>query len=84
VLHGEKDELIPSGQARAFCAALREAGAATVSHAELTNAHHAFDITPTVRSRLAAKAVADFRGVVYGRRANSLLDSSPLSATPAS
>lgn len=84
VLHGEKDELIPSGQARAFCAALREAGAATVAHAELTNAHHAFDITPTVRSGLAADAVADFLGVVYGRRAGSLTDSLPLPATSAS
>src|SRR5208283_4066259 len=84
VLHGEKDELVPSGQARAFTAALREAGAATVSYAELVNAHHAFDITPTVRSRLAANAVADFLGVIYGRRANSLLASAPLSATSAS
>ena len=84
VLHGEKDELVPSGQSRAFCAALREAGAATVGYAELANAYHAFDITPTVRSRLAASAVADFLGVVYGRRAGSLTDSSPLSATSAS
>ena len=84
VLHGEKDELVPSGQARAFTAALREAGAASVSYAELANAHHAFDITPTVRSRLAANAVADFLGVIYGRRASSLLGSSPLSATSAS
>jgi acetyl esterase/lipase len=84
VLHGEKDELVPSGQARAFCAALREAGAATVAYAELANAHHAFDITPTVRSRLVADAVADFLGVVYGRRAGSLTDSLPLSATSAS
>ncbi|BBY38281.1 carboxylesterase LipQ [Mycobacterium mantenii] len=84
VLHGEKDELVPSGQARAFCSALRAAGAATVAHAELGNAHHAFDITPTVRSRLAADAVADFLGVVYGRRVSSLLDSLPLSATSAS
>ena len=84
VLHGEKDELVPSGQARAFCAALREAGAATVAYAELANAHHAFDITPTVRSRLTAGAVSDFLGVVYGRRAASLTDSLPLSATSAS
>src|SRR5246127_2339822 len=84
VLHGEKDELVPSGQARAFCAALREAGAASVAYAELANAHHAFDITPTVRSRLAADAVADFLGVVYGRRAGSLIDSFSLSATSAS
>jgi hypothetical protein len=55
-----------------------------VAHAELGNAHHAFDITPTVRSRLAADAVADFLGVVYGRRVSSFLDSLPLSATSAS
>jgi acetyl esterase/lipase len=84
LLHGEKDELVPSGQARAFCAALRGAGASWVAHAELGNAHHAFDITPTVRSQLAAEAVADFLGVVYGRRVTSLLDSLPLSATSAS
>lgn len=84
VLHGEKDELVPSGQARVFCAALRAAGARTVAHAELANAHHAFDITPTVRSRLAADAVADFLGVVYGRRVSSLLDSFPLPVTSAS
>jgi len=84
VLHGEKDELVPCRQARAFCASLREAGAATVSHAELENAHHAFDITPTVRSGLAADAVADFLGVVYGRRASSRMGSLPLSATSAS
>ena len=84
VLHGEKDELVPCRQARAFSAALREAGAATVSHAELENAHHAFDITPTVRSGLAADAVADFLGVVYGRRASSRMGSLQLSATSAS
>jgi acetyl esterase/lipase len=84
VLHGEKDELVPCGQAREFCAALRAAGAPTVAYAELANAHHAFDITPTVRSRLAAHAVSDFLGVVYGRRTSSLLDSLPLSATSAS
>jgi hypothetical protein len=55
-----------------------------VSHAELENAHHAFDITPTVRSGLAADAVADFLGVVYGRRASSRMGSLPLSATSAS
>jgi len=84
VLHGEKDEVVPCGQARSFCAALRAAGAPTVGYAELANAHHAFDITPTLRSRLAADAVADFFGVVYGRRSSSLLDSLPLAVTSAS
>lgn len=67
VLHGESDALIPAAQAQTFCAALREAGARTVCYAELPNAHHAFDMVGTVRSRLAADAVADFLGVVYGR-----------------
>ena len=83
ILHGEKDELVPAGQSRVFHAALRAAGATTVGYAELANAFHAFDITPTVRSRLAADAVADFLGVVYGRRAGSLTRSLPLSATSA-
>jgi acetyl esterase/lipase len=80
VLHGEKDELVPCSQARTFCAALRDAGAPTVAYAELANAHHAFDILSTVRSRLAANAVADFLGIVYGQRESSLIDSWPLSA----
>ena len=67
VLHGKNDSLIPSAQARVFCAALREAGASTVCYAELANAHHAFDMVATVRSLLAADAVADFLAVVYGR-----------------
>jgi acetyl esterase/lipase len=67
VLHGENDAVIPSTQARTFCAALRTAGAGTVCYAELANAHHAFDAVGTVRSQLAADAVGDFLGVVYGR-----------------
>src|SRR3984885_6616314 len=74
VLHGEKDELVRCTQARTFCAAMRDAGAPTVAYAELANAPHAFDILSTVRSRLAANAVADFLGIVYGRRESSLID----------
>jgi acetyl esterase/lipase len=71
VLHGENDSVIPTVQARAFCGALRDAGAHTVGYAELPNAHHAFDLFATVRSRLAADAVADFLGVVYGQHLRS-------------
>jgi acetyl esterase/lipase len=71
VLHGESDSVIPTVQARDFCGALREAGAPTVGYAELPNAHHAFDLFATVRSRLAADAVADFLGVVHGQHARS-------------
>jgi acetyl esterase/lipase len=84
VLHGENDSVIPSVQAQAFCAALRDAGAPTVCYAELPNAHHAFDIFATVRSQLAADAVADFLGVVYGRYLRSRSTVSRRRATPAS
>jgi acetyl esterase/lipase len=84
VLHGENDAVIPSTQARAFCTALREAGAPTVGYAELPNAHHAFDTVATVRSQLAADAVAEFLGVVYGRYVGSAVGSRRAPATPAS
>src|SRR6202012_6187325 len=84
VLHGENDSVIPSVQAQAFCAALREAGAPTVCHAELPNAHHSFDMFATVRSRLAADAVADFFGGGYGRYLRSRSAASRRRATAAS
>jgi acetyl esterase/lipase len=84
VLHGESDSVIPSVQAQAFCGALRDAGAPTVCYAELPNAHHAFDMFATVRSRLAADAVADFLGVVYGRYLRSRSTVLRKRATPAS
>jgi acetyl esterase/lipase len=84
VLHGENDSVIPSVQAQAFCAALRKTGASTVCYAELPNAHHAFDMFATLRSRLAADAVADFFGVVYGRYLRSRSAFLRRRATPAS
>jgi acetyl esterase/lipase len=68
VLHGRNDAVIPRAQARSFVAALRSAGAGTVAYAELPNAHHAFDTLATVRSQLAADAVADFLGAAYTKR----------------
>jgi acetyl esterase/lipase len=67
ILHGENDAVVPPSQARAFDAALRNAGAATVAYAEIPNAHHAFDALATLRCQLAAEAVAAFLGIVYGR-----------------
>ena len=60
------------------------AGVPTVGYAELPNAHHAFDLFATVRSRLAADAVADFLGVVYGRYVRSRSAVSRERANPAS
>ncbi len=67
VLHGSNDAVIPHTQSQMFVAALRQAGAATVAHAELPNAHHAFDAVATVRSQMVSDTVADFLGVSYGR-----------------
>lgn len=84
VLHGRNDSLVPSTQAQAFCGALRDADASTVCYAELANAHHAFDMVGTVRSRLVADAVADFLGVVYGRHVESSAKALTQRAAPAS
>lgn len=67
VLHGRDDSVIPHTQASAFVDALRTAGAATVAHAEIPNAHHAFDTVATMRSQMVSDAVADFLGAEYGR-----------------
>jgi acetyl esterase/lipase len=83
VLHGENDSLIPSAQAQAFCVALQRAGASTVCYAELANAHHAFDVLATVRSRLVVDAVANFLGVIYGRYARARTGSLPMHVSPA-
>jgi acetyl esterase/lipase len=71
VLHGDRDPIVPPTQAHAFCTALRDAGAETVCHAEIPNAHHAFDTTTSVRSHLVADAVATFLGIAYGRHLRS-------------
>jgi acetyl esterase/lipase len=67
VLHGDRDPIVPSTQARLFCTALRDAGVETVCHAEIPNAAHAFDTATSVRSHVVADAVAAFLGIVYGR-----------------
>jgi acetyl esterase/lipase len=84
VLHGENDSVVPSAQARSFCAALRSAGAGTVAYAELPKTHHAFDTFSTARSQLAAEAVADFLGVIYGRYARPKTRRLSVGASPAS
>ncbi len=67
ILHGENDAVVPRSQADGFAAALRKAGAGTVAHAEIPNAHHFFDAIATLRCQMAAEAVAAFLGIVYGR-----------------
>jgi len=81
VLHGDRDPIVPSSQARAFCAALRDAGVETVCHAELPNAAHAFDTATSVRSHVVADAVAAFLGIAYGRYLSGPVSASASSAS---
>jgi acetyl esterase/lipase len=76
VLHGDRDPIVPSTQAQLFCAALRDAGAETICHAELPNAAHAFDTATSVRSRVVADAVAAFLGIIYARHPRAAGDQS--------
>ncbi len=60
--------MIPSAQARDFVAALRMSGARNGGLRRAPpKAHHAFDTIATLRCQLAAEAVANFMGIVYGR-----------------
>ncbi|MCV7225368.1 alpha/beta hydrolase [Mycolicibacterium komossense] len=83
VLHGRDDAVIPSAQGQSFTAALRAAGASTVAHAELPNAHHAFDMVATVRSQIVADAVASFLGITYARHMRAEAISLDVCASPA-
>lgn len=71
IVHGGADTFIPTAQPRALCAALRGAGAPTVTYVEIPDAQRAFDIFSTVRTQLTSAAIADFLGVVYARHCRS-------------
>jgi acetyl esterase/lipase len=65
LLHGTADNLLPVAEAREFAGMLRAVSRQPVAYAELPGAHHAFDLTSSVRAAAAAQAVACFLGVAY-------------------
>jgi acetyl esterase/lipase len=65
VVHGDRDEIVSVGQARQFIAAARPL--ATFGYAELSYAHHAFDMIPSARSRATEYAIGQFLDVVRDR-----------------
>ena len=83
ILHGENDTIVPRSQADAFAAALHAVGAHTVAHAEIPNAHHAFDAIATLRCQMTAEAVAAFLGIVYGRHVDARDDRGSVAVRPA-
>lgn len=71
VVHGARDTVVPTGEARQFVRALREAGAKPVVYLEVPDAQHAFDVFRSVRGHHTLRAVSDFLVTVRARAAAS-------------
>lgn len=69
VIHGERDTLVPVGDARDFAAELGRVSAAEVRYVELAGAEHAFDLWPSVRTARVADAIARFLASALERQA---------------
>ncbi len=50
IIHGERDTLVPVGDAREFAAEMKRVSRAEVRYIELPGAEHAFDLWPSVRT----------------------------------
>ncbi|MFI5123455.1 MAG: alpha/beta hydrolase fold domain-containing protein, partial [Vicinamibacteria bacterium] len=64
VLHGERDTLVPVGDARRFVRELRAVSAQPVVYAELAGAEHAFDILPSLRTARVVETIERFLATV--------------------
>jgi acetyl esterase/lipase len=65
ILQGTNDNFVSHGDARGFARALATVSTQPVAYAELPGAWHAFDLFSSTRARAAARAVADFLGVLW-------------------
>jgi acetyl esterase/lipase len=66
VLHGERDTLVPVGDARRFVRELRAVSTQPVVYAELAGAEHAFDILPSLRTARVVETIERFLATVRG------------------
>ena len=64
VIHGDRDTLVPVGDARDFVARLGAVSRSEVRYVELPGAEHAFDLWPSVRTARVADAIGRFLGAV--------------------
>ncbi len=60
VFHGDRDTLVPVGDARAFVERLREASRSEVLYVELPGAEHAFDLLPSLRTVHVVEGIERF------------------------
>ena len=68
VVHGEKDMLIPVADVRAFVERVRAVSSRPVIYAELSGAHHDFDMYESIRSAAVNQAVEQFTARVSTSR----------------
>ncbi len=67
IVHGDRDTLVPVGEARAFAQALRDVSAAPVAYAEVPGAQHAFEIFPSLRTKLILLGAERFAYAMYAK-----------------
>ena len=60
VIHGERDTLVPVGDARDFVERLRAVSTAPVRYVELPGAEHAFDLWPSERTARISEGIGRF------------------------
>ncbi|CAN5633541.1 hypothetical protein BH10ACT11_BH10ACT11_08970 [soil metagenome] len=68
VIHGDRDTLVPVGDARLFVEKLRGVSQRPVHYVELPGAEHAFDLWPSLRTAAVAEAIGRFLTTVDEER----------------
>jgi acetyl esterase/lipase len=68
VIHGDRDTLVPVGDARDFVERLREVSAERVAYVELAGAEHAFDLWPSERTARISEGIGRFLTAIAEER----------------
>ena len=71
VVHGNRDSLIPVGEARAFVDQLRSVSAATVGYVELPGVGHGFDLVDGARTGAVVAAIGRFLRQIHQDRSTA-------------
>ncbi|MFT4632204.1 MAG: acetyl esterase/lipase [Candidatus Azotimanducaceae bacterium] len=67
IIHGSKDSLVPVEEARMFAAKLKGVSEQPVAFAEISDAQHAFDMFPSLRSEHVKQGVERFLAYLYSQ-----------------
>ena len=68
VIHGDRDTLVPVGDARDFVERLRAVSEERVSYVELAGAEHAFDLWPSERTARISEGIGRFLTAIAAER----------------